>query len=256
MDRFLVGLAVLLAFGVGLAGGLSGRSHDRTRTFTTTTVEVVNGLRSAGATPAPIPTRVEAGSDARAVPLSLGVPADAQVVGAAIVKQSPAQVIVSWERAHLTPNGTATWQRYGVAIWQYVRGAAAWRRAFLRELPTTKLTNIHGYRISLGDVSGDMRPEVLIFEDRDGSAGNGTYRLFANAGADVRRAFVKPLSQDQGTVAFGPHRLVVREGVGYYDRGPHCCFRRVRETWLRWDGRRAQVVHRAMHQNRRGWPPG
>jgi hypothetical protein len=249
---------LLLGFGVGLGVGLLGRWSPTARTVTDTTVEVINGQRSARAKPAPIPTLLEGVADPRAVQLSLAIPSDADLVSANSVIRPPHQLVVSWERADLTPDGSAAiWQRVGVAIWQLDRAnAAIWRRVYLRERPFTNLTNIHGYRVTLGDVSGDARPEVLIFEDTDGSAGNGTYRLFANAGSNVRLAFAKALSQDQGTITFGPHRLVVRKGIDYYDRGPHCCYRKVRETWLRWNGRRTVVVQQAVHENRRGWPPG
>jgi hypothetical protein len=258
VGRVLVGLAVLLvAFGGGLGVGLLGRPSPTAQTVTETTVEVVNGPRSARAKPAPIPTMLE-GVEPRAIQLSLAIPSDAELVSADPVTGEPRQLVVTWERAHLTSDGgAAVWQRNGVAIWQLDRGdAATWHRVYTREAPFDNLTNIHGYRVTLGDASGDARPEVLIFEGTDGSAGGGTYRLFANAGSEVRLAFVKALSQDQGTITFGRHRLVVREGVDYYDRGPHCCYRRVRETWLRWDGRRIVVIHEAVHKNRREWPPG
>jgi hypothetical protein len=258
VGRPLLGLAViLLVFGGGLGAGLLSRSASTTRTVTETTVEVVNGSRTAGANPAPIPTMLE-GVEPRAIQLSLAIPSDAELVSADSVIGAPPQLAVTWERAHLTADGSAAiWQRFGVALWQLDRGnAATWHRVYTREQPFNNLTNIHGYRVRLGDVSGDARPEVLIFEDTDGSAGTGIYRLFANDGSKVRLAFAKALSQDQGTVTFGPHRLVLRKGIDYYDRGPHCCYRKVRETWLRWNGRRTVVVHQAVHENRRGWPPG
>jgi hypothetical protein len=257
VDRFLVALAVVLAFGVGLAGGLSGRSPGDTKTVTATTVEVLNGQRSAGSEPAPIPTLLE-GVDPRHLELSRAIPQDAELLSADPVSARPRQLVVTWRRAHLTADGNAEiWARNGVAIWQLDRGdSARWHRVYTRETVLGKVSGIQGYSVTLGDVSGDARPEVLLFEDRDGTAGNGTYRLLANAGPELRQAFTKTLAQDKGTIKFGPHRLVVLEGLGYFDRGPHCCYRKVRETWLRWDGRRTKVVHEAVHRNRRGWPPG
>ena len=115
---------------------------------------------------------------------------------------------------------------------------------------------VEGFRISLGDMSGDGRPEILVFFDTDGSAGGGTYHLFANSGYGIRQPLVKELALDQGTITFDHNALVVLEGVDY--RGPsiHCCYRKVRETWLRWEGRRLVVVRRIVRKNRRGWPPG
>ena len=54
---------------------------------------------------------------------------------------------------------------------------------------------------------------------------------------------------------FAGGAVVVHRGVAF--RGTiHCCFRKVRVTWLRWTGRRLVAVRRVLRENRRGWPPG
>jgi hypothetical protein len=115
---------------------------------------------------------------------------------------------------------------------------------------------VEGFGVKLGDISGDGRPEVLVFFDTDGSAGGGTYHLFANSGYRVREALVKNLALDQGTISFAHGNLVVLEGLDYHGPGIHCCYRKVRETWLRWNGRRLVTVRSIVRKNRRGWPPG
>jgi hypothetical protein len=105
-------------------------------------------------------------------------------------------------------------------------------------------------------MSGDGRPEILVFFDTDGSAGGGTYHLFANSGYRVRQPLVKDLALDQGTITFAHKALVVLEGVDYHGPGIHCCYRKVRETWLRWDNRHLVTARRIVRKNRRGWPPG
>ena len=57
-----------------------------------------------------------------------------------------------------------------------------------------------------------------------------------------------------------PERAKRRErGDGRVDyRGPgiHCCYRRVRVTWMGWNGRRLITMRQTVRKNRRGWPPG
>jgi len=105
-------------------------------------------------------------------------------------------------------------------------------------------------------MSGDGRPEILVFFDQDGSAGDGTYHLFANSGNRLRQPFVEHLALDQGTITFAHKVLVVLKGVDHRGPGIHCCYRKVRETWLRWDGRRLITLRRIVRKNRRVWPPG
>jgi hypothetical protein len=261
MRRLLLGLVLLAAgFGSGLGLALMTRAQTHTRTVeaTTTRVEVVNGSRTAQRIPAAIPTLVEGSTDPHGLVVSSAVPIDATLDSADYVGRKPRQLIVTWEREHLTRDGQAAiWQRRGLAIWQLDRGnAAAWHRVYTYETLLNKVVGVEGFRVSLGDVSGDGRPEVLVFFDTDGSAGGGTYHLFANAGYRLRQALVKELSSDQGTISFAPNALLIREGVDYRGPGIHCCYRRVRVTWLRWNGRSLIRMRQTVRKNRRGWPPG
>ena len=253
-------LALLaLGFGAGIGIAIATRPETRTRTLqeTTTKVEVVNGSRSARRRPAPIPTLVE-GSNPHAVALSSAVPIDANLDSANYVDSTPRQLIVTWDRARLTRNGQAAiWQRRGIAIWQLDRGkAATWHRVYTYETPVNNRVRVEGFDVKLGDISGDGRPEVLIFFDTDGSAGGGTYHLFANTGFRIRQPLVEDLALDQGTISFARTSLVVREGLAFHGPGIHCCYRKVRVTWLRWNGRRLVTVRQSIRKNRRGWPPG
>jgi hypothetical protein len=165
--------------------------------------------------------------------------------------RQPRQLVVTWLRPR--------WDRLGVAIWQLnTRRSSTWHRVYTHEERFTNETNIHGYRISLGDISGDGRPEVLVAADRGGSGGYYTYYLFANRGPQLYQPLTKELSLDQGTVSFGHQSLVIKEEVAPDFHGAHCCYLRVRETWLRWEGarRRLVVVRRQVRQNVRRWPPG
>ncbi len=185
------------------------------------------------------------------------MPADANLETANYVLRWPRQLVVTWDRARLTSYGAAVWQRHGVAIWQLVGDrAAVWRRVFTRESAVDNESGVDGYAVTVGDASGDGRAEVLVLFAIDGSAGGGTYHLYASDGDRLREAFVKRLSQDEGTFSFDHHALLVREGVDGYFTTAHCCFAKVRERRLRWDGQRMVVVRDVTRANRRGWPPG
>jgi hypothetical protein len=225
---------------------------------TTSTVEVVNGGRAAARKPAPIPTLLEGATDPRELALSNAIPADANLDTAAYVLQQPRQLVVTWNRVHYTRDrSAAVWERHGVGIWQLESvDTATWHRVYTEETRLTNTRGVEAYGVTLGDASGDNRPEVLIFASVDGSAGAGTYYLLANVGRRVRRVFTQSLSEDEGTMSFAHRALVVLEGVDFRGPGVHCCFRKVRETWLRWNGRRMVVLRRVVRRNRREWPPG
>jgi hypothetical protein len=262
MKPVLLGLALLaIGFGSGAAVALTALSQARTRTVhsTTTTFQVVNGSRTAGRTPAPIPTVLDGSTDPHSVVLSSAIPADANLDSADYVEQKPRQLVVTWEREHLTRDGQAAiWQRRGIAIWELARpnDAGSWHRVYTYETLVNNQVGVEGFGVGLGDMSGDGRPEILVFFATDGSAGGGTYHLFANSGYRVREPLVKDLALDQGTITFAHRALRVLEGVDYRGPGIHCCYRKVRETWLRWDGRRLDTVRQIVQKNRRGWPPG
>ena len=261
MRLLLFGLA-LLAIGVGggtaVAWVMHSGTHTHTIQVTTTTVEVVNGSRSAALIPAPIPTHLAGPTDPHRLAISAAVPIDANLESADFVERKPSQLVVTWERAHLTRAVGASWQRHGIAIWQHDPGhAASWHRVYTYEATVKNPVYVEGFRVALGDISGDGRPEILVFYDTDGSAGNGTYHLFVNSGYRVRQPLVRRLSTDEGTISFADGVLVVLEGRGAFrGRGIHCCYRNVRETWLRWRGRRLITVRQMTRKNRSGWPPG
>jgi hypothetical protein len=246
----------VVAVGGGLVGALLGRTGPSRPT--TTSFEVVNGSRSAALRPAPIPTLLSGSVDPHGLVLAEAIPADAALVSADYVTQQPRQLVVTWEREHMTRSGhAAIWQRRGIAIWQLDRGGIAnWHRVYTREIQIGNATMVDRFAVTLGDASGDARPEVLILFAIDGSAGGGIYHLFADAGDHLREAWVEPLSLDDGTMSFGHHALIVRRGLHYVGPGIHCCFRRVQETRLRWNGRRMVTVQRVVRANRTGSPPG
>jgi hypothetical protein len=261
MRLFATGFVVLAA---GVAGGIGiallSHTDQRTRTVfsTTSKVEVGNGSRSAGPKPAPIPTRRDGAVNPHRLVLSSAVPIDANLDSAEYVDRKPPQLILAWDRAYLTRDRQAAiWQRRGFAIWQLDRGnTSTWHRVYTYETLVNNQVGVEGFGVSLGDISGDGRPEVLVFFDTDGSAGGGTYHLFVSSGRRVVQPLVRSLTMDQGTITFGKNALHVLEGVDFRGPGSHCCYRNVRETWLRWNGRRLITVREVVRKNLRGWPPG
>jgi hypothetical protein len=254
MGRLSAVLAVLvLGFGGGLFVGFVTRPEAMTRTVRVTTKETVALSTEARPALAPIPSRIHYNTtDPRSVAPSAAVPEGASILSIDYVLQPPRQLIVTWIRQG------RIWQRYGYAIWQRAGGReSGWDRVASRDGPANNETNLHAYYVRLGDVSGDQRPEVVVVSDRNGSAGCAVYYLYVKAGGGgVRQVLAKELCIDEGTVSFAQHALVLKEGVDSYSRGPHCCFRKVRERWLRWEGRRLIEVHREVRKNQRGWPPG
>jgi hypothetical protein len=224
-----------LAFGGGLlAGSLTTGS---TVTVTTTAFEAINNPREASRGLAPLPTLIAGAIDPRRIPLWTAVPVDANLDSAAFVVQPPEQLVVTWDRA----------ERQGIAVWQLDSiETARWHRVYTRE---ETRSNVLEYDAALGDVTGDGRPEILVFESTGGSAGNGSYHLLMSTGARLREVFAKRLSWDEGRILLGRGALIVREGVDFVGT-IHCCYRNVRETWLRWNGRRLFTLCTDVHRNR------
>ena len=251
----VLGGVVVLA--VGLAAGLAlGLSHGNTatRTLTATTVEVVNGERNAGPHPAPIPNFLEGARGPHELDLADAVPRDASLLRAYYVDQKPQQLIVTWGRVHRDRNWRAEWERRGIAIWQRDPGlyADTWHRVFTFENPLTKaLGTVEDFFVTTGDISGDGRPEVLVNFYRGGSAGLGTYHLFANSGPQLRQPFVKELRLDHGAVSIEHGTLVMREGLEHFSANIHCCYRKVRTTIARWNGHRLVTVRSTVDPIRR-----
>jgi hypothetical protein len=204
---------------------------------------------------------LEGATDPQKLILASAIPSDATLESAAYVERAPKQLVVTWNRERLTRSHAAIWQRRGVAIWQLDRGkgVATWHRVYTFENAlTNREGTVWGFRVSTGDISGDGRPEILVFFDRDGSAGAGTYHLFANTGFRLQQPLVKSLSMDEGTISFSRRGLRVNEGIDRHlpATSPHCCFRKVRSTLLRWNGSRLVTIERTVRPNRKIWPPG
>jgi hypothetical protein len=110
-----------------------------------------------------------------------------------------------------------------------------------------------GIRVESGDFSGDGRQDVLYFTDTDGSAGCGTYRALVTGPGSARLVLTRFLCADRGGMSVRSPNLVARvfEGKDPKTIGlAHCCYRFVRTTARRWNGRRFVVVRDVRRRNR------
>jgi hypothetical protein len=207
-----------------------------------------------------VPSAVQIAGSAHELRLADLVPADARVVDAADLPAAggePAQVVVSWSRSY---GSRFPFRDFGVEMWQQ-EGMARWRRVYL--LVTNEGNGGDGFgvenvRLATGDATADGHPDVLIFEDQDGSAGCGIYRLLGTSHKRVRTLFARTQCLDQGTITLAHATLVVTEG---FKKDPgtadqiHCCYLFVRRSVIRWhDGVRR--VQTSVHRNQpTHWPP-
>jgi FG-GAP repeat len=259
--RGLVGIAVLAATAaVGVVvGAVVFKEHETHHVVEsrTETIVVTVGDNAKPDQRAPLPSSLSGAFDPHALPLQDAVPADANVLAAYYLEAANGlrpEVAVTWRRdftaRHPFPD-------FGLVVWERVRGlVAVWRRSYAWSIETTKLTEINGIRVSVGDFTGDGHPDLLLAEDTDGSAGGASYVAIALFPAHSRALWHRDLAMDEGTIALAQGAIKVTEGFDRYDRGIHCCFRKVRVRWLRWNGERMAVVRALERRNRQGWPPG
>ena len=120
---------------------------------------------------------------------------------------------------------------------------------------------VHRVSVESGDLNGDGRQDVLVFDDTDGSGACGDYRALITGPGSARLALTRPLCEDQGAIHVSRGGLLVSLGE---QKDPktrdqiHCCYLFVRRTLRRWTGTRWVTLSTrlvrlpAKHQ----WPPG
>jgi hypothetical protein len=93
--------------------------------------------------------------------------------------------------------------------------------------------------VETGDFSGDGRPDVLVFDDLDGSGACGVYRALVMASGSVHPVQTRLLCEDQGSIHVRRGGLLVSLGVKKDPKTRdqiHCCYLFVRKTLVRWNG--------------------
>jgi hypothetical protein len=153
----------------------------------------------------------------------------------------PEQLFVVWRRTvHGRPTGPTADEvdQQGVLLWQVApaRGRSVWRLLYSRRLDPYVPT-----AVDIGDMSGDGHPEVL-YAGLQGSGNCGLWRLLVTTSGGIEEALRDANCETGHELASGVfHR---REIVGPcpFSRAPAHCYGGVRDTQMRWDGRRLVAV--------------
>jgi hypothetical protein len=140
--------------------------------------------------------------------------------------------------------------RRGLAIWQRAGREPTWRRIYSLVVP---VYGVNRFALQKGDVTGDRHADLLLFEDTDGSAGCGVFRLLATVRGQITQLLVRRACMDSAAVALQGGALVMYDGLVRDPRTLdqiHCCWSVWLRTVQRWRGRKLVSIERT-----RGGPP-
>jgi hypothetical protein len=163
---------------------------------------------------------------------------DAQILHGA----NPPKLAVAW-----VANANSYPQTFGVTIWE--RRGPSWRRLYDRRIRSGKGTNLislAGLNLDAVDLTRDGIDELIVYEDRDGSAGGFLYRVLAVT-PRVRQLEARLTSQDETALFVRYGELISYDAVG---RTPetanavHCCPLYWIRTVERWNGHGLRAVSR------------
>ena len=135
------------------------------------------------------------------------------------------QIAVTWL------DGAPPDRRNGLIVWQRLQDDPAWHAVYAFTDPAR--AGVFGIRVDAGDLTGDVIPDLLSFEDVGGSGACGTYRIVASTVGDATEILRRDTCDTQIAISGGDLR--VREAVFEPD-DPHCCPSAFRTTTLHWDG--------------------
>jgi len=198
--------------------------------------------------PAPQPTRFVTAAVSQRLPLLQLIPSDA-VVARSWTLAGPGgmgpEVAIEWQRTSLV---SSPLDASGLLLWQGKSLARVWHLAYSLRFPDT-VSRAH---VRMGDVNGDGHDDLLLFEDMDGSAGCGLYRLLAS----VRGRFVQLLARhgcgDNTRIRIHAGALESFDGIRKDPRTAnqiHCCWTTWLRTTMRWRGAAlAHVSRRRVHR--------
>jgi hypothetical protein len=150
---------------------------------------------------------------------------------------APEQMLVAWSVSSRTRRGIVDQQ--GVWIWERKPG---WQRVYAHQ------ARFGNTETSVGDVTGDRHPDVLISEAQ-GTGACGVRRLVAFAGGRTSELFARDFCEGDARILRGALR--VQEAVGpcpYKNMGAHCRGG-LRTTTLRWDGARLLPAKKTLRCN-------
>jgi len=224
--RGAVVLLALLATGCGMT-----KTVTVTHTVTTTRTRTVT-TAIAGGYAHHVP-RTAYALDLSAVDYGRLVPLDARVNTGVVLGGKPPEIVVAFARDY---DEHPPYHESAVEFWR--RDARAWHRIYmLRKFGIDNYLRVD----KTGDVTGDGRRDVLVFQDQDGSGGCGVWRLFADAGGRLRELWVRRGCADTLAVTLTRGALVTYDAV-FGSKDPktdgyvHCCRRVWRRTSRSWRG--------------------
>jgi len=166
--------------------------------------------------------------------------ADLVPLGAEVTMRFPVtsdrvpQIALAWKRG-VDPFSS----EHGFELWQLFGDAPPWRVVYAFTDPPS--ARVLGVRFDVGDVTGDAIPDVLTFEDKDGSGGCGVWRVVRSDAGFATPIFRRSTCDTEIELASGTLRIRSAE---YEPGDSHCCPSRFRTTTIRWDGNGWTVVDR------------
>lgn len=176
----------------------------------------------------------------KAKPKSSLAPRGARVIG--VRPLSDDQRVLLWRVGGHAEDPTSS--LYGVTI---VEGRT---RLYSHRAPRGALR----IGVETGDLSGDGRQDVLVFDDTGGSGACGDYRAVITGAGTAHEALNRPLCEDQGSIHIlsgGGLLVSLGERKDPKTRDQiHCCYLSVRRTLKRWNGTRWVSVKSMLRQ----WP--
>jgi hypothetical protein len=166
--------------------------------------------------------------------------ADLVPLGAEVTMRFPVtsdrvpQIALAWKRG-VDPFSS----EHGFELWQLFGDAPPWRVVYAFTDPPS--ARVLGVRFDVGDVTGDAIPDVLTFEDKDGSGGCGVWRVVRSDAGFATPIFRRSTCDTEIELTSGTLRIRSAE---YEPGDSHCCPSRFRTTTIRWDGNGWTVVDR------------
>jgi hypothetical protein len=225
--RRAVVLLALLAAGCG-----STKTLTVTKTIAKVRTQTITASGASGPSAHVIP-RVVGALRMDAVAYGELVPLDAAVESGAVLGGEPPEIVITFDRSY---GERRPYHESAVAVWRRAARGSDWRRIFLLRA----FGEDNDLRLDdTGDVTGDGRHDVLLFQDQDGSGGCGVWRLLADARGRVRQLWARRGCADDAAVTIENGRLLSYQGVvkdpksGTY---VHCCWSVWRRTARRWAG--------------------
>lgn len=249
--RLVVLSALFAACGLGVLIGVLAGSETKvvTRTRTRTERVFIATGHAFASRRAPEPDRVNVGVGETGAPFASLVPVDATLVTARLPRAPTPAALIVWQRGF---GSEPPYVETGVALWYrpFVNQVASWRRVFSLEA-TEFGDGVEGMRVETTDLTGDGREDFLVFEDTDGSAGCGLYRVYRAEASRARQLWSRQACSDWTATFFEHHRLVTEDGVGQTAASKdsiHCCPRFIRRTEYRWNGSALVVARRTLRR--------